>query len=54
MMATKGWQEAFLSTEATFHIKGEFDHSSAILIVYTDTIDGNRPCKYFIIWKLSP
>ncbi|XP_057247401.1 uncharacterized protein LOC130589824 [Beta vulgaris subsp. vulgaris] len=54
VMANSSWQTIFSSAEVCFQNKGEYDHSPALINVYPKEDSGEKPFRYYRMWKVAP
>lgn len=53
IMANQAWQTHYCNAEVGYLNEGLFDHTPALLTVYTREKSGRKPFKYFTMWRHS-
>ncbi|XP_062119269.1 uncharacterized protein LOC133833020 [Humulus lupulus] len=54
VLANQIWLSLFPDAEAVFFEEGLFDHTPAVLTVYSNVPCGRKPFKYFKMWSTHP
>uniref|UniRef100_A0A803PA33 Reverse transcriptase domain-containing protein n=1 Tax=Cannabis sativa TaxID=3483 RepID=A0A803PA33_CANSA len=54
IMANQAWISRYEFAEVVFLNEGLFDHSHAIVSLHPAVVGGNKPFKYFRMWKSYP